>query len=65
MDGSYIINLDDYSDIGTNQIALYALNNSDTYFDSFGVERIPNKIIKFFGNKNIKQILLEYKHMIQ
>ena len=35
-DGVYAINLDEYSDIGTHWIALYALN-SVTYFDSFGV----------------------------
>ena len=40
-DGTYIINLDDYSDIGTYWIALYALNDNVTYFKSFGVEHIP------------------------
>ena len=34
-DGGYIINLDKFSDIGTHWIALYALNNNVTYFDSF------------------------------
>ena len=29
-------------------------NNDVTYFDSFGVEHVPNKIITFIGNKNIK-----------
>ena len=38
-DGAYIINLDEYSDIGTHWIALYVQNNNVTYFDSFGVER--------------------------
>ena len=52
-DGSYIINLHGYSDIGTHWIALYALNNNVTYFDSFGVEHIPKKIKKFIDNKNI------------
>ena len=28
--------------------------NDITYFDSFGVERIPKEIIKLIGNKNIK-----------
>ena len=37
-DGAYIINLDEYSDLGTHWIALYQLNNNVTYFDSFGVE---------------------------
>ena len=32
-DGSYVINLDKYSDIGTHWIALYALNNNVTFFD--------------------------------
>ena len=43
-DGAYIINLDEYSNIGTHWIALYANNNSVTYFDSFGVEHIPKEI---------------------
>ena len=50
-DGTYVINLDEYSDIGTYWIALYALNNV-TYFDSFGVEHIP-KQIKMFIDKSI------------
>ena len=37
-DGAYVINLDEYSDIGTQWIALYIKNNDITYFDSFGVE---------------------------
>ena len=32
---------------------------------AFGVEHIPNEIKTFIGDKNIKQIVLEYKHMIQ
>ena len=36
-DGAYIINLDEYSDIGTHWVALYVQNNNGTYFDSFGV----------------------------
>ena len=49
-DGAYVINLDEYSDIETHWIALYALNV--TYFDSFGVEHIP-KEIKIFIDKSI------------
>ena len=41
---AYVINLDEYSDIGTHWIALYVLNNDDTYFDSFGVEHNPKKL---------------------
>ena len=43
-DGAYVINPDEYSDIGTHWIALYSLNNNVTYFDSFGVEHIPKEI---------------------
>ena len=53
-DGAYVINLDEYSDIGTHWIALYILNNDVTYFDSFGVEHIPKEIKAFINNKNIK-----------
>ena len=53
-DGAYVINLDEYSNIGTHWIALYALNNNVTYFDSFGVEHIPKEIIKFIDRSLIK-----------
>ena len=53
-DGTYIINLDEYSDISTHWVALYVENNKVTYFDSFGVEHNPKEIIKFIENRNIK-----------
>ena len=37
-DGAYLVNLDEYSDLGTHWVALYANNDDVTYFDSFGVE---------------------------
>ena len=52
-DGAYVINLDDYSDIGTHWIALYVNKKTATYFDSFGAEHIPKEIKKFLNNKNI------------
>ena len=52
-DGAYVINLDEYSDIRTHWIALYVNAKTVTYFDSFGVEHIPNEIKKFISNKNI------------
>ena len=39
-DWLYVINLDEYVDIGTHWITLYEINNNVTYFDSFGVEPI-------------------------
>ena len=40
-DEVYVINLDEYSDIGTHWIASHVKNNDVTYFDSFGVKHIP------------------------
>ena len=51
-DGAYLVNLDEYSDLGTHWVALYANNDDVTYFDSFGVERIP-KEIKAFVNHSL------------
>ena len=48
-DGTYIINLDEYSDIGTHWVALYVHNDDVTYFDSFGVEHIPKEIKAFIN----------------
>ena len=53
-DGVYVINLDEYSDIGTHWIALYVKNNDITYFDSFVVEHIPKETKAFIENRNIK-----------
>ena len=50
---AYVINLDEYHDVGTHWVALYINNKTVTYFDSFGVEHIPKEIKKFIGNKNI------------
>ena len=53
--GAYVINLDEYSDIGTHWVSLWVNNtNNVTYFDSFGVEHIPKEIKKLIKNKNIK-----------
>ena len=52
--GAYIINLDEYADIGTHWIALYVKNNEVIYFDSFGVEHVPKEIKKFIEHKNTK-----------
>ena len=53
-DGAYVINLDEYADTGTHWIALFCKKNEIVYFDSFGVEHIPEEIKEFIGNKNIK-----------
>ena len=42
-DGAYIINLVEYKSIETHWIALYVNVKNVTYFDSFGVEHIPEE----------------------
>ena len=44
--GVYVVNLDEYSDIGTHWIALYVNNKTVTYVDSFGLS-------KFQKSKNL------------
>ena len=49
--GAYVINLDEYFDIGTHWIALYVNTKTVTYFDSFGVEHIRKEIKKLLSIK--------------
>ena len=53
-DGAYVINLDEYADVGTHWIALFCNGNEIVYFDSFGVEHVSKEIKEFIGNENIK-----------
>ena len=53
-DGAYVVNLDEYSNVGTHWVALYVHNDDATYFDSFAVEHIPKEIKTFDKHKNIK-----------
>ena len=51
---AYVINLDEYADVGTHLIALHVKDNEVIYFVSFGVEHVPKEIKRFIGNKNTK-----------
>ena len=53
-DRAYVINLDECADVGTHWIALFFNRNEIVYFDTFGVEHVPEEIKEFVGNKNIK-----------
>ena len=53
-DGAYVINLDEHADTGTHWIASFCNRNKIVYFDSFGVEHIPEESKEFIGNRNIK-----------
>ena len=53
-DWVYVINLDEYADLGTHWISLFCKRSEIVYFDSFSVEHVPEEIKEFIGNKNIK-----------
>ena len=53
-DEAYVINLHGYANVGTHWIALFCNRNEIVYFDSFGVEHVPEEIKELIGNKNIK-----------
>ena len=48
--GAYVINLDEYENIGTHWVALFVKPKYTVYFDSFGIEHIPKEINKFIHN---------------
>ena len=52
--GTYVINLEEYADVGTHWLALYCNRNEIVYIDSFGAEHVPEEIKILGGNKNIK-----------
>ena len=43
-DGAYVINLDEYKNTGTHLVSLFYKKNEIVYFDSFGIEHIPEEI---------------------
>ena len=53
-DGAYAVNLDEYANEGTHQIASFCNRREIVYFDSFGVEHVTEEIKEFIGNRNIK-----------
>ena len=52
-DGAYVTNLDEYTDVGTHWITLFSNRSENVYFDSFGVEHVPEETKKFAENKDI------------
>ena len=49
--GAYVINLDEYENIGTHWITLFVKPKYIVYFDSFRVEHLPKEIKKFISNE--------------
>ena len=50
-DGAYIINLDEYADVGTHWIALFCNKNEIAYFGNFGAEHTPKEIKAFIDRR--------------
>ena len=44
-DGAYVINLDDRNSKGTHWFSLFIDKNIAIYFDSFGIEYIPQEVL--------------------
>ena len=60
-DGAYVINLEEYADVGTHWIGLFCNRNEIVHFDRFGVEHVPKEIKEFIGNKSIKANIFRVK----
>ena len=43
-DGTYVINLDEYANVGTQWIALFCNRSEIVYLDKFGVEHVPEEV---------------------
>ena len=52
-DGGYVINLDERGSKGTHWVALHINASKATYFDSFGIEHIPQEVLEFVGGRHI------------
>ena len=52
--GAYIINLNEYPDVGIQWIALFYKRSEIVYFDSFAVEHVPEEIKEFIKNRSVK-----------
>ena len=52
-DGVYVINLDDKNSNGTYWVSLFVDKNLAVYFDSFGIEYIPQEVLNKIKDKSI------------
>ena len=52
-DGAYVINFDDESSIGTQLVPLFIDRITSVYFDSFGIEYIPQELLNKIIYKSI------------
>ena len=58
-DGAYVINLDEYTDVGTHWIVLFCRKSEIVYFNSFGVEH-KNIIANMFQVQANNSVICGY-----
>ena len=52
-DGTYVISLYDKNSKGTHWVTLFANKHTAVYSDSFGIEQIPQEVLKRIKDKSI------------
>ena len=62
-DGAYVISLDDKNSKGTYWVSLFINKNVAIYFDSFGIDYIPQEVLKKSKTNQLLTLYLEYKIM--
>ena len=62
---AFVVNLDEYADLGTHWIALYVKNNEVIYLMVLVLNMFLKKSKNLLDIKTLKQTYLEYKQTIQ
>ena len=52
--GAYVINLDEYADVGPHWNVLFCRKTETVFFNSFRVEHVPEEIKEFIESKSSK-----------
>ena len=64
-DGTYVIDLDQYANIGSDWIALYTKDNNFFFLANLESNTFQKKSRSLSMDLQLSQIFLEYKYMIQ
>ena len=62
-DRAYVINLDEYANVGTHWIALFCNRNEIVYLSSFGIEHIPEEIKEFIDRRFLNSFTSQNKNI--
>ena len=57
-DGAYVINFDDKQSKGTHWVPLFIKKNTAVYFDSVGIEYIPQEVSSKIKDKSLARNIL-------